>query len=70
MTRLVPFRVLDSYKNDPRHLRLWLTYKDMVRDPLDVFRWLHTNDVLQELAGFYEGWAGCLESKGRLVRGL
>ena len=55
------------YKNDPRHLRLWLTYKDLVRDPLDVFRWLHTNDILQELAGFYEGWAGCLESKGRRV---
>ncbi|KAI9020399.1 hypothetical protein DFJ74DRAFT_673025 [Hyaloraphidium curvatum] len=62
---LETFKRDGRYRNDPRHLRLWLTYKDMVRDPLDVFRWLHTNDILQELAGFYEGWAGCLESKGR-----
>ncbi|KAL4929361.1 putative checkpoint protein kinase (SldA) [Aspergillus undulatus] len=54
------------YKNDPRYVRLWLHYIRLFSDsPRETFAFMARHHVGEELALFYEEFAGWLESAGR-----
>jgi len=51
------------YTNDPRYLRAWLDYASRCREPEDVFAFLGMRGVCQDLAAYYEEYAGYLERR-------
>lgn len=51
------------YANDPRYLRAWLDYASRCREPEDVFAFLGMRGVCQDLAAYYEEYAGYLERR-------
>eukprot|EP00190_Bangiopsis_sp_CCMP1999_P002056 CAMPEP_0198732698 /NCGR_PEP_ID=MMETSP1475-20131203/38235_1 /TAXON_ID= ORGANISM="Unidentified sp., Strain CCMP1999" /NCGR_SAMPLE_ID=MMETSP1475 /ASSEMBLY_ACC=CAM_ASM_001111 /LENGTH=322 /DNA_ID=CAMNT_0044495849 /DNA_START=77 /DNA_END=1045 /DNA_ORIENTATION=+ len=56
---------LVEYRNDERHLRLWLTYADLLRDPTTAYGFMQANDIGTELPLFYEAWSTVMEERGR-----
>ncbi|KAN0032410.1 hypothetical protein ACTFIV_006304 [Dictyostelium citrinum] len=61
-TRL--FLSTEKYKNDPRYLRIWITYADMCRDPIEVFSFLEVQRIGFYLSLLYEARAIVYENKG------
>ncbi|KAG1173229.1 hypothetical protein G6F70_006516 [Rhizopus microsporus] len=49
------------YKNDPRYLKLWIEYANLVKEPRDIYVYLVKKDIGQSLALFYEEYANYLE---------
>lgn len=49
-----------------RYLQIWFLYMDLVEDSLDLFSFLHTNQVCTNHAALYEGWSKVLEQRGRV----
>ncbi|KYQ90213.1 putative protein serine/threonine kinase [Tieghemostelium lacteum] len=54
----------EKYKNDPRYLRIWITYADMCSDPVEIFSFLETNKIGCNLSLLYEARAIVYENKG------
>ena len=54
----------DQFKTDPRFLRVWIQYADLVREPEDIFRFLQVHSIGQDFALFYEAYALFLEKRG------
>eukprot|EP01132_Coremiostelium_polycephalum_P004997 gene4997-6221_t len=54
----------DKYKNDPRYLRLWITYADMCKDPIMIFSYLENQKIGYSLSLLYEAKAIVYENKG------
>ncbi|KAI9646478.1 protein kinase [Ciborinia camelliae] len=55
-----------QYKNDPRYLKLWLSYIRFFSDtPRETFAFLARHNIGEGLALFYEEFAGWLEGAGR-----
>jgi checkpoint serine/threonine-protein kinase len=55
-----------QYKNDPRYLKLWLSYIRFFSDtPRETFAFLARHNVGEGLALFYEEFAAWLEGAGR-----
>jgi checkpoint serine/threonine-protein kinase len=60
------FQTVTHYKNDPRYLKLWLTYIRFFSDsPKETFTYLARHSIGEGLALFYEEFAAWLESAGR-----
>lgn len=58
-----------QYKNDPRYLKLWLSYIRFFSDtPRETFAFLARHNIGEGLALFYEEFAGWLEGAGRWVQ--
>lgn len=57
------FRNHKRYIDDPRYLRFWLMYAELVSDPLVVYKYLETNNIGQKQAAFYEDYAEQLEKR-------
>lgn len=56
----------NQYKNDPRYLKLWLSYIRMFSDaPRETFAFLARHNIGDSLALFYEEFAAWLEGAGR-----
>lgn len=56
-----------QYKNDPRYLKLWISYINLVSDaPREAFLFLARHNIGEYLALFYEEFAAWLETAGRL----
>jgi checkpoint serine/threonine-protein kinase len=54
------------YKNDPRYLKLWLLHVKMFSDaPRETYAYLAKHGVGENLALYYEEFAGWLEANGR-----
>ncbi|OZJ05138.1 hypothetical protein BZG36_01394 [Bifiguratus adelaidae] len=53
----------EAYSDDPRYLRCWLLYARFTSDPQDLFKFLASKDIGQNLAAFYEEYAAYLEGK-------
>jgi checkpoint serine/threonine-protein kinase len=51
------------YRNDPRYLKLWLSYAKYCREAEDIFVFLSQEGIAQELANFYEEYALLLTGK-------
>ena len=60
------FLSASHYKNDPRYLKLWLTYIRFFSDaPRETFAFLARHSIGEGLALFYEEFAAWLEGAGR-----
>lgn len=60
------FQTAAHYKNDPRYLKLWLTYIRFFSDaPKETFAYLARHGIGEGLALFYEEFAAWLEGAGR-----
>lgn len=60
------FQSASHYKNDPRYLKLWLSYIRFFSDsPRETFAYLARHNIGEGLALFYEEFAAWLESAGR-----
>ena len=60
------FQTVGHYKNDPRYLKLWLTYIRLFSDaPRETFPYLARHNIGEGLALFYEEFAAWLEGAGR-----
>lgn len=51
------------YRNDPRYLKLWLSYAKYCREAEDIFIFLSQEGIAQELATYYEEYAQLLTEK-------
>ena len=52
--------LLDRYRQDPRLLKLWLRFGEFLDDRRDVFLYLESREIAQQLALFYEEYAKLL----------
>lgn len=60
------FLKFPQYKNDPRYLKLWLSYIRFFSDtPRETFAFLARHNIGESLALFYEEFASWLEGAGR-----
>ncbi|KAL9615235.1 MAG: hypothetical protein Q9167_000329 [Letrouitia subvulpina] len=60
------FQSAQHYKNDPRYLKLWLSYIRFFSDaPRETFAYLARHNIGEGLALFYEEFAAWLEGVGR-----
>ena len=60
------FQSDSHYKNDPRYLKLWLTYIRFFSDsPKETYAYLSRHHIGEGLALFYEEFAAWLEGAGR-----
>ncbi|KAL8771897.1 MAG: hypothetical protein Q9209_002835 [Squamulea sp. 1 TL-2023] len=60
------FQTVTHYKNDPRYLKLWLSYIRFFSDaPRETFAYLARHNIGEGLALFYEEFAVWLEGAGR-----
>ena len=60
------FQTAAHYKNDPRYLKLWLTYIRLFSDaPRETFAYLARHNIGEGLALFYEEFAAWLEGAER-----
>ncbi|MCJ1295185.1 hypothetical protein MMC34_006747 [Xylographa carneopallida] len=60
------FQTVAHYKNDPRYLKLWLSYIRFFSDaPKETFAYLARHNIGEGLALFYEEFAAWLEGAGR-----
>ena len=60
------FQTASHYKNDPRYLKLWLTYIRFFSDaPRETFAYVARHSIGEGLALFYEEFAAWLEGAGR-----
>ena len=60
------FQTASHYKNDPRYLKLWLTYIRFFSDaPRETFAYLARHSIGEGLALFYEEFAAWLEGASR-----
>jgi checkpoint serine/threonine-protein kinase len=63
------FQTAAHYKNDPRYLKLWLTYIRLFSDaPKETFTYLARHSIGEGLALFYEEFAAWLEGAGRWIQ--
>ncbi|XP_074853069.1 mitotic checkpoint serine/threonine-protein kinase BUB1 beta [Carettochelys insculpta] len=52
------------YYKDPRYLSLWLKFGNYCSEPLDLYSYLHGQEIGTSLALFYITWAEALEARG------
>nr|XP_031360823.1 mitotic checkpoint serine/threonine-protein kinase BUB1 beta [Lonchura striata domestica] len=52
------------YYKDPRYLNLWLKFSDCCNEPLDLYGYLHSQEIGTTLAPLYITWAEALEARG------
>ncbi|XP_005529195.1 PREDICTED: mitotic checkpoint serine/threonine-protein kinase BUB1 beta [Pseudopodoces humilis] len=53
-----------QYYKDPRYLNLWLKFGDCCNEPLDLYSYLHSQEIGTTLAPLYITWAEALEARG------
>ena len=49
---------------DERYLNVWLKYASMAQKPLDLYNFMHTNNLCTKLPEFYIHWSWQLEESG------
>ncbi|KAJ1337102.1 hypothetical protein BSLG_006862 [Batrachochytrium salamandrivorans] len=65
-TAIRRFRKDIRYKNDPRHLMLWMRLAKRSPTPVDIFKYLSVNEIGQQTALYYEEYAGLMETCSKL----
>ncbi|XP_032852392.1 mitotic checkpoint serine/threonine-protein kinase BUB1 beta isoform X2 [Tyto alba] len=56
------------YYKDPRYLSLWLKFGDCCNEPLDLYSYLHSQEIGTTLALLYITWAEVLEARGNFKK--
>ncbi|GAB5368426.1 hypothetical protein AAMO2058_001318500 [Amorphochlora amoebiformis] len=57
----------EKYRQDKRYLRVWLTYADSCKEPIDLFNFMEANNIGTQHSLFYEAWALVLESRDQIA---
>ena len=52
------------YTNNEKYLKLWIAYADAMKDSGDIFKYLYSNKIGEDLALFYLAWAYVTERAG------
>ncbi|NWX44105.1 BUB1B kinase, partial [Steatornis caripensis] len=52
------------YYKDPRYLSIWLKFGNCCNEPLDLYSYLHSQEIGTTLALLYITWAEALEARG------
>ncbi|NXL91074.1 BUB1B kinase, partial [Alectura lathami] len=52
------------YYQDPRYLNVWLKFGNCCNEPLDLYSYLHSQEIGTALAQLYITWAEELEARG------
>ncbi|XP_030306904.1 mitotic checkpoint serine/threonine-protein kinase BUB1 beta [Calypte anna] len=52
------------YYRDPRYLNIWLKFGNCCNEPLDLYSYLHSQEIGTTLALLYITWAEVLEARG------
>ncbi|NXC69494.1 BUB1B kinase, partial [Anhinga anhinga] len=52
------------YYKDPRYLNIWLKFGNYCNEPLDLYSYLHSQEIGTTLALLYITWAEVLEARG------
>jgi hypothetical protein len=55
------------YRNDSRYVELWIAYADLLPEPADVFKFMHSNHIGEDVALFYMAWAWVAETANNFV---
>ena len=55
------------YRNDARYVELWIAYADLLPEPADVFKFMHSNHIGEDVALFYMAWAWVAETANNFV---
>uniref|UniRef100_A0A8B9G5T0 BUB1 N-terminal domain-containing protein n=1 Tax=Amazona collaria TaxID=241587 RepID=A0A8B9G5T0_9PSIT len=53
-----------QYYKDPRYLNVWLKFGNYCNEPLDLYSYLHSQEIGTTLALLYITWAEVLEARG------
>jgi hypothetical protein len=54
-----------AYRQDPRYLKLWTRYSELVDKPDVIWRFMLANEIGTEWAAMYEAFASVLERSGK-----
>lgn len=54
----------ERYRNDNEYVKLWIAYADLVPDPAEIFKFLHSHRIGEDLALLYMAWAWVAEARG------
>ncbi|XP_061855752.1 mitotic checkpoint serine/threonine-protein kinase BUB1 beta [Colius striatus] len=57
-----------QYYRDPRYLNLWLKFGNCCNEPLDLYSYLHSQEIGTTLAQLYITWAEVLEARGNFKK--
>ncbi|EKU22394.1 checkpoint serine/threonine-protein kinase [Nannochloropsis gaditana CCMP526] len=52
------------YKQDPRYLKIWISYADRLSSPGEIFKFLHKKKIGTTQALFWAAWAFVAEKSG------
>ena len=58
-----------QYHNDRRYIQVWLMYANSVKQPLDIYQYMHTNHIGTQLALLYESHSNALLDRHRYSDG-
>ncbi|XP_059175853.1 uncharacterized protein LOC131955673 [Physella acuta] len=58
------FQDVDSYKNDPRFIYVWIKFASITDDPSEVYAYMFDNAIGVQVANLYVEWALTFEKKG------
>lgn len=61
---MTTFKDQERYRDDERYAKVWLHYTDICTDPMEIFQYMHSQQLCSGLALFYESWAQLLEGFG------
>ncbi|KAM9278243.1 mitotic checkpoint serine/threonine-protein kinase BUB1 beta [Morus bassanus] len=56
------------YYKDPRYLNIWLKFGNYCNEPLDLYSYLHSQEIGTTLALLYITWAEVLEARGNFKK--
>jgi hypothetical protein len=51
------FKASEQHRNDPRYVKVWVEYADMVATPGEVFAFMQSNKIGERVALFWVAWA-------------
>jgi len=61
------FSDVKSYSQDPRYLKTWIAYANLLSNPGDLFKYLHKNEIGTSHSLFWKAWALVTEKQGNYV---
>ena len=57
-------QLFERYRNDNEYIKLWVAYADLVPDPADIFKFLHSHRIGEDIALLYMAWGWVAEARG------
>jgi len=58
---------VDAYRNDPRYVKVWIEYADMLQTPGEVFTFMQVNKIGIKVSLYWIAWAFVVEKLGNFA---